>query len=127
MEKTIDIDKILHDKMGDKAGLVPRFLVKWLKGIVHEDEVNRYLWESRDKQGTDWLEECVRYLRMTLEIEGAENLPPKDDGRLYTFVSNHPLGGADGVALGAVIGRHYDGKFRYLVNEIGRASCRERV
>ena len=66
MEKTIDIDKILHDKMGDKAGLVPRFLVKWLKGIVHEDEVNRYLWESRDKQGTDWLEECVRYLRMTL-------------------------------------------------------------
>ncbi|MCI6463343.1 MAG: glycerol acyltransferase [Prevotella sp.] len=118
MEKTIDIDKILHDKMGDKAGLVPRFLVKWLKGIVHEDEVNRYLWESRDKQGTDWLEECVRYLRMTLEIEGAENLPPKDDGRLYTFVSNHPLGGADGVALGAVIGRHYDGKFRYLVNDL---------
>lgn len=118
MEKTIDIDKILHDKMGDKARLVPRFLVKWLKGIVHEDEVNRYLWESRDKQGTDWLEECVRYLRMTLEIEGAENLPPKDDGRLYTFVSNHPLGGADGVALGAVIGRHYDGKFRYLVNDL---------
>ena len=118
MEKTIDIDKILHDKMGDKARLVPRFLVNWLKGIVHEDEVNSYLWESRDKQGTDGLEECVRYLRMTLEIEGAENLPSKDDGRLYTFVSNHPLGGADGVALGAVIGRHYDGKFRYLVNDL---------
>ena len=55
---------------------------------------------------------------MTLEIEGEENLPANDDGRLYTFVSNHPLGGEDGVALGAVIGRHYDGKFRYLVNDL---------
>jgi putative hemolysin len=33
-------------------------------------------------------------------------------------VSNHPLGGADGVALGSIIGRHYDSKFRYLVNDI---------
>ncbi len=49
---------------------------------------------------------------------GKENLPDKDDGKLYTFVSNHPLGGEDGVALGAVIGRHYDGKFRYLVNDL---------
>jgi putative hemolysin len=33
-------------------------------------------------------------------------------------VSNHPLGGADGVALGAIIGRHYDSRFRYLVNDL---------
>ena len=55
---------------------------------------------------------------MTLQIEGMENLPSKEDGKLYTFVSNHPLGGADGVALGAIIGRHYDGRFRYLVNDL---------
>lgn len=118
MEKTIDIEKILAGKMGDKARFVPHFLVSWLKRVVHEDEVNKYLWESRHLSGTDWLEECVRYLRMTLKIEGLENLPDKNDGRLYTFVSNHPLGGADGVALGAIIGRHYDGNFRYLVNDL---------
>ena len=55
---------------------------------------------------------------MTIELVGEENLPKKDDGRLYTFVSNHPLGGEDGVAHGAIIGRHYDGKFRYLVNDL---------
>ena len=97
---------------------IPGFAVRWLKRIVHEDEVNRFLWESRDKTGTEWLEECVRYLGMTLRVEGMENLPSKDDGRLYTFVSNHPLGGEDGVALGAIIGRHYDGRFRYLVNDL---------
>lgn len=117
-KQTIDIDKILNDKMGKKAKYVPRPLVTWLKRIIHQDEVNRYLWESRHLTGTEWLEECVRYLDMTLEIVGEENLPDKTDGRLYTFVSNHPLGGEDGVALGAIIGRHYDGRFRYLVNDL---------
>jgi putative hemolysin len=118
IEKTIDIDHVLKSKMGDRTKWIPRLLVSWLKHIIHQDEVNRYLWESRHEVGTDWLEECVRYLRMNLQIEGLENLPAKDDGRLYTFVSNHPLGGADGVALGSIIGRHYDGKFRYLVNDL---------
>jgi putative hemolysin len=117
-EKTIDIDNILKDKMGAKAKWVPRPLVSWLKRLIHQDQVNAYLWDSRNKVGTDWLEECVRYLQMTLEIKGMENLPSKDDGRLYTIVSNHPLGGADGVALGAIIGRHFDSRFRYLVNDL---------
>ena len=117
-EKTIDIDHILKDKMGAKAKWIPGFLVSWLKKIIHQDQVNAFLWESRDKTGTDWLEECVRYLKMTLVVKGKENLPDPDDGRLYTFVSNHPLGGEDGVALGAIIGRHYDSRFRYLVNDL---------
>lgn len=117
-ERTIDLDKIIHEKMGAKAKYVPAIAVRWLKHIIHQDEVNRFLWESRDKKGTEWLEECTRYLDMTLEIKGLENLPDKNDGRLYTFVSNHPLGGVDGVALGAIIGRHYDGRFRYLVNDL---------
>lgn len=118
IEKTIDIDKILKSKMGSKVKFVPRFLVSWLKKIIHEDEVNRFLWESRGLSGTEWLAECVRYLKMDVEIVGLENLPDKNDGKLYTFVSNHPLGGQDGVCLGSIIGKHYDGKFRYLVNDL---------
>lgn len=118
IEKTIDIEKILQSKMGKKARFVPAFAIRWLKRIVHEDEVNAFLWESRNLTGTEWLKACVRYLDMTLHIEGRENLPDKGDGKLYTFVSNHPLGGEDGVALGAIIGEHYDGRFRYLVNDL---------
>lgn len=117
-EKTIDIDNILQSKMGGKARWVPRLLVAWLKRIAHQDQVNEFLWESREKTGTEWLEACVSYLDMTLQLEGEENLPSKDDGKLYTFVSNHPLGGEDGVALGAIIGRRYDSRFRYLVNDL---------
>ena len=117
-EKTIDLDSILQSKMGSKAKWIPRPLVWWLKRVIHQDQVNAYLWESRHLTGTPWLEDCMKYLDVKLDIVGAENLPPKDDGRHYTFVSNHPLGGEDGVALGAVIGRHYDSRFRYLVNDL---------
>ena len=117
-EKTIDIEKVLKSKMGDKARWVPRPAISWLKHIVHQDEVNAFLWDSRELVGTPWLDACVKYLDMQLEVSGMDNLPDKDDGRLYTFVSNHPLGGIDGVALGSVIGRHYDSRFRYLVNDL---------
>ncbi|MBO5594234.1 MAG: glycerol acyltransferase [Prevotella sp.] len=117
-EKTIDIDKILKGKMGAKAKFVPPFVVGWLKRIAHQDQVNAFLWDNRDKTGVDWLEAVAKYLDMTLDIVGKENLPDPNDGRLYTFVSNHPLGGADGIALGAIIGRHYDARFRYLVNDL---------
>lgn len=117
-EKTIDVGEILRSKMGAKARFVPSPLVSWLKRIAHQNEVNKFLWDNRELVGTPWLEECVRYLDMTLEVEGEENLPPKDDEKLYTFVSNHPLGGIDGVALGSIIGRKYDDKFRYLVNDL---------
>lgn len=118
IEKTIDIESVLRSKMGAKVKYVPRPLVKWLKHIIHEDEVNAFLWEKRDLVGTPWLKACVEYLGMDVTLEGEENLPPKDDGRLYTFVSNHPLGGQDGVCLGSIIGDRYDGRFRYLVNDL---------
>ncbi|MBP3839029.1 MAG: glycerol acyltransferase [Prevotella sp.] len=118
IKKTIDIEHVLYSKMGNRAKYVPRPLVRWLKHIIHEDEVNGFLWENRDKTGVEWLDATVRYLDLDLQVAGLDNLPQKDDGRLYSFVSNHPLGGIDGVALGAIIGKHYDGRFRYLVNDL---------
>lgn len=111
----IDLDKILREKAPKQAKRIPRFVVNWLKRIIHQDEINGFLRESRGKVGVDFLKACVDYLDMTLVIRGEENLPA--DG-LCTFVSNHPLGGQDGVALGYILGKHYDGKVKYLVNDL---------
>lgn len=114
----IDIDRIVHEKAGAKARRIPRFVVSWLKRIVHQDEINAFLEKEGDKQGVPWLKDCIDFLDVHLEVEGLENLPPADDGRRYTFVSNHPLGGQDGVSLGAILGEHYDGRVKYLVNDL---------
>ena len=114
----IDIDKVLQSKMGTKAKWVPRFVVNWLKRIVHQDEINRFIEQEGDKQGVEWIEDALTYLDTKIVVEGAENLPDASDPRRYTFVSNHPLGGLDGLALGVVIGRKYEGRVKYLVNDL---------
>lgn len=115
---TLDIEKVLRDKAGDKAKWVPGAAVRWLKHLVHQDELNAFIEGEGDKQGVPWLWDCVEFLDMKLEVTGRDNLPRPDDTRRYTFVSNHPLGGQDGVALGAVLGRHYEGHVKYLVNDL---------
>ena len=117
-EKTIDIDEILRSKMGSKAGRVPRFVVKWLKNIVHQDEINGFLWDNKDLQGTPWLKAGIEFLGNKIVVNGIENLPDDSDGKRYTFVSNHPLGGIDGIAIGSIIGERYNDNFRYLVNDL---------
>ena len=114
----IDIDEILRSKAGPKAKRIPRFIVAWLKRRLHQDQVNDFLRIIGDKEGVPWLKGCLDFLDTKLEIKGLENLPSDADGRRFTFVSNHPLGGQDGVALGYVLGTHYDGRIKYLVNDL---------
>lgn len=112
----IDVDKILASKAGKKAKYVPGFVVSYLKKIVHQEEINEYLLSVKDKRGVPFLEATLEYLDTKIEVEGLENLP--DDGRLCTFVSNHPLGGQDGISLGCILGKHYNGRIKYLVNDL---------
>ena len=111
----IDVDGILRQKAPKHYKYIPRFVVSYLKRIIHQEELNVFLEESKDQLGVDFLEASVGFLDMKLDVRGLENLPK--DG-LYTFVSNHPLGGQDGVALGYILGTYFDGKVKYLVNDL---------
>lgn len=110
----IDLDKIIRNKAGKKARFIPQFVINWLKRVIHQEFINVYL--RQGYVGVDFCKYCVKYLGVTVNVEGRENLPT--DGRYYTFVSNHPLGAVDGVTLGWVIGEQYDGKIKYLVNDL---------
>ena len=111
----IDIDKILREKAPKQSKYIPKFVVSYLKHIVHQEELNVFLRESKDKVGVDFLKACLEFLDANIVVKGEENLPKEG---LYTFVSNHPLGGQDGVALGYVLGSFYGGKVKYMVNDL---------
>ena len=112
--QVLDLEKVIESKAGDKAKYIPKFLIRWFKNFMHLDFINEYLKEGY--MGVEFCENCLPYLGVDLEIKGKENLPK--DGRRYTFVSNHPLGAIDGVTLGAIIGKEYDGKVKYLLNDL---------
>ncbi len=109
--KTIDIEEIFRKRFKGKA---PRLLVKIVKNLLHQDFLNAYLKEGYE--GVEFCENAVKYLDVKIEVEGLENLPDSPDARL-TFVSNHPLGGVDGVALAGIIGRRYGGRIKLMVND----------
>ena len=112
--QTLDIEQVIKAKGGEKAKRIPKFVINWFKKFIHQDFINAYLKEGY--VGVEFCEHALEYLGVEIEVVGRENLPK--DGKKYTFVSNHPLGAIDGVTLGAVIGREYDGNIKYLMNDL---------
>ena len=119
-QQKLDIEQVVRDKAGDKARFVPGFVINYLRKIVHEDELNEFFAQSGDLEGVPWLDAAVDFVGVKLEARGEERLPDPADGRRYTFVSNHPLGGIDGISLGKILGHRYDGHIRYLVTDLLR-------
>ncbi|MDR1557251.1 MAG: 1-acyl-sn-glycerol-3-phosphate acyltransferase [Tannerellaceae bacterium] len=115
LHRLINVEEVLREKVPGLASRMPRFVINYLIRIIHQDEVNEVLRRYRDKDGVDFMTELIQYFDITLKLTGEENIPK--EGR-YIYVSNHPLGGLDGVCLSAVLGKYYNGGIRYLVNDI---------
>ena len=113
--KKLDIDAVLKSKAKNHYNKIPKAAINYLKRTVHQDELNHIIETYHDKHGSDFMQACVDYFNLTLHIKGEENLP--ETGK-FVFVSNHPLGGLDGICLAAILGAKYDKKIKYLVNDI---------
>lgn len=109
-DMTIDLDRILESK----GWKVPSFLKNKVKEFLHLDFLNKFFIQGYE--GVEFCTKTLDYLDVKLDVKGLENVP--DDGTLYTFVSNHPLGGIDGVSMGSIVGENFGGKVKYLVNDI---------
>lgn len=110
----IDVAQVLKDRAPNKK--VPRFIVNYLKKIAHQDEFNEFFEKHPGLKNLEFIEAGLNLMGAKVSIEGKENLPPKDGQ--YIFVSNHPLGGLDGMATGYIIGKEYDGKVRFFSNDL---------
>lgn len=112
----IDLDGILRDKAPKYYHKIPKLLINYLKRTVHQDDINGILERNKDLEGVEFMCALVdKEFNITLNIEGEENIP--EAGR-FVFTSNHPLGGLDGICLSAVLGKRFEGKIKYLVNDV---------
>jgi putative hemolysin len=110
----IDVEKVLHDKNPSLARVIPRFIINYLKRIIHQDDLNRFLAESGHLQNEEIIGAWLRYLGTNYKVHGSENLPA--EGR-YIFVSNHPLGGLDGLVFIYELSKFYV-DIKFPVNDI---------
>lgn len=117
MPLQFDIRAILREK-APKAH-VPDFLIRYLERIVHVKQMNAFLRKYPDLEGYDFIRRVLdEELCCTASIEGMENIPT--DGKPVIFVSNHPLGGLDGMIIAQMIheSRKQKRELKVIVNEL---------
>lgn len=110
----IDVDNVLRTRLPKHYRYIPRFVVRWLERTICQDRLNTILEKMADKNSVDAATAALDEMGITVMASGLDELP---DGR-YMFVSNHPLGGLDGLALISLLGNRYDHKIKFLVNDL---------
>ena len=110
----VDVEQILSSKNPALKKLVPGFLLRYLKKIVHQDDLNEFLRKAGHLMDAEFIAAGLKEFEIGYRVTGSENLPEK--GR-YIFVSNHPLGGLDGLVFIHELSKHYP-EIRFPVNDI---------
>jgi putative hemolysin len=110
----IDIEEVIRSKNPALLRWMPGFALNYIKKIIHQAEINRFLREHGEKQSFDFVQAILHEFGAEVTVQGLENLP---DAGGCVVASNHPLGGLDGIALvHAVSLKRKDLKF--IVNDV---------
>ena len=112
---SVDIEKVIRGKSQKLADRLPRCVINYIKKIIHQDEINRLLLENREYTGVEFASHILKDLDVSYRVHFSGKRPAPD-GR-YIFVSNHPLGGLDGMILISYIGSSF-GDVKFIVNDL---------
>lgn len=110
----IDVEKIFYSKNPAHKKAVSGFVVNYLKRIVHQDDLNGFLEKWGHLRDAELIEAWLRHFEIKFNIIGSENIPKT--GR-YIFVSNHPLGGLDGLVFIYELSKYFS-DIKFPVNDI---------
>lgn len=110
----IDIEKVFYNKNPGLFKVLPYFIIRYLKNIIHQDELNEFLKDYGHLTGLDFISKGLEYMEIDYEVKGLGNLPGK--GR-FLFASNHPLGGLDGLIFIHEVGKIWP-NLKFPVNDI---------
>ena len=98
---------------------VPECIIRYLEHITHVKQMNAFLRRHPDLRGYDFIRQTLdEELGCTASIDGMENIPTDDEPVI--FVSNHPLGGLDGMIIAQMIhrSRANQRELKVIVNEL---------
>lgn len=112
--KQINLEEIIREKNPRLLKILPKFVLRYIKRIIHQDEFNEFLQVTKDDYAHDFISAALRFFDITVECSGSENIP--ENGGCIV-VANHPLGGIDGIAvMNGVAERRKD--IKALVNDL---------
>jgi putative hemolysin len=112
--RKIDVKNVLHSKNPALSRAIPGFVINYLKRIVHQDELNEFLGKWGHLRDSELITAGLEHFEIKFRVSGSENIPKS--GR-FIFVSNHPLGGLDGLVFIHELSKHFH-DIKFPVNDI---------
>lgn len=112
-EKLIDMKKLAISKNPAFGRFPLNMTMGFIRWLVCEEKVNNCSWDLRHYRDHEFTIKLLESFNVTTKVIGEENIPR--DKRIV-IVSNHPLGGFDGIIMMSIIGRYYP-KFIFPVND----------
>jgi len=94
--KFIDLKRIIAEKNPALLKWMPGFLFRYIKRIIHEDEINEFIDQNKNVKNKEFCDAVVESFEIKLKVSGLENIP-KNGGCI--LAANHPLGGMDAMAI----------------------------
>lgn len=110
----IDVRKVIGDKNPGLLKVIPKFVINWLSRLVHQEEINSLLEESGHLKGAEFASASLKKFNITYDTHGIQNL---DKERRYIIVSNHPMGGLDGIVMIELFGKLFP-QVKFVVNDL---------
>ncbi len=110
----IDIENIIGAKNPRLLKIIPGFIIKKLKKILHQNDINHFISENYNVSPYQFVDNGLTMFGANIKVLGTQNLPA--NGRAL-FVSNHPLGGLDGLVFIQTVSKIY-GQVRFPVNDL---------
>ncbi len=109
----IDVGAVLRSRLGSRK--VPSWLVWALEKLIRQEQMNVMLEYAFPRRGADFCAAVIEHLGIKTGVTGTNNFP--SNGRAI-FVSNHPLGGLDGMTLIKLIADRYGREPLFVVNDL---------
>lgn len=118
MQKTeafrIDIEKVIREKNPRLAKLMPGFILRYIRRIIHEEKTNFYLDKYKDSGAIGFSDGILQDWNIKVVVKNEKELDQK--GR-FVFVANHPLGGLESLGFMQTIHKYHK-EFVFPVNDI---------
>ncbi len=113
-KKFIDIEGVVKEKNPKLLRVMPGFLLRYLKKILHQEEINSFIDRNGHLTSFEFAHAIITEFGAKVSVTGLENLPLTGG---CIVAGNHPLGGLDAIAVIDVIGnKRRDLKF--VVNDV---------
>ncbi len=113
----INVDKLIKERLPRHYHFIPRFIIRWVENIICQERMNELLEQNHGKTGASFCDGLLNLLNIKVNTRGEENIADKKNRRVI-LISNHPLGGLDGVALIKHATNLYGGKVHFIVNDL---------